>query len=324
MLVSVIVPVYGVERFVGKCIESLLNQTYKDCEIIVVDDKTPDSSIKIVESLLDCYPERAKSVRILCHEVNKGLPTARNTGLQAARGEYVLHFDGDDFAEPRMLECMVDCALATGADMVYSDWYLTYDNIRRYMKQPKCNTPQSALEAILAGRMKYNVWNKLVRRSLYVKNNINFPDGHSMGEDMTMIKIVAAAHSVAYLPEAFYCYVKTNAAAMTENISEKAIRDVDHNVADIELFLKQSLLCDERLLSIFKLSVKYPLLFTSDKANYKKWYDWFKDTNVFWGNSIFGIRARCLQFMASRRLYRCLKLHYLLHSFIYNLKYKIK
>lgn len=324
MFVSVIVPVYGVERFVGTCVESLLRQTYADYEIIVVDDKTPDKSIAVVESVIERYPDRAESVRILRHEVNKGLPAARNTGLRAARGEYILHFDGDDFAEPYMLERMVACASDTGADMVYTDWFLAYDSTRRYMKQPACDTPQSALEAILAGRMKYNVWNKLVRRSLYTENGIVFPEGHGMGEDMTMIKVVAAARSIAYLPEAFYCYVKTNAAAMTENISEKAIRDIDYNVADIESFLKQSSLCNEQMLSIFKLSVKYPLLFTKDKANYKRWHDWFNDANVFYGNKLFGVRARCLQFMASKEIYWGLKMHYLLHSFIYNLKYKIK
>ena len=139
----------------------------------------------------------AAQVKIIEHAQNKGLPAARNTGLAVAIGEYVFHCDSDDYVEPGMLEALYNVAKESCADYVWCDWLLSYDNSDRYMKQPAYDAPLEALKALLDGRMKYNVWNKLVKRSLYVDNNISFPAGHGMGEDMTMIRLAACATKVA-------------------------------------------------------------------------------------------------------------------------------
>lgn len=324
-MVSVVVPVYNVEPFVGRCIESLLNQTYSDYEIIVVDDKTPDISIEIVEGILNTRPEKSGRVKIIRHEMNKGLPAARNTGMQVAKGKYLLHFDGDDYAAPDMLEKMVGKIEETGADIVYTDCNLTYDSCIRYMSQPECRTPEEALEAMLSGRMKYNVWNKLVRTRLYTENSISFPEGFGMGEDMTMIKLFAVARSIAYIPKAFYYYVKTNSSAMTATVSKKALEEINHNVEETDKFLREHNIDGlERLVPLFKLSVKYPLLFSDDTNNYKTWLTWFPETNHAYSLQKFGYRGTVLQWLASHKMYIALKLHYKLHSFVYNLKYKIR
>lgn len=325
MLVSVIVPVYGVEKFVGRCIESILNQTWSDIEVLVVDDKSRDNSIEVIQEVLSRYPEKSHLVRILHHSENKGLPAARNTGLAEAKGEYVFHFDGDDFAEPGMIEAMAERAMATNADIVYSDWYLYYENSRRYMCQPECQNPKEALTAILEGRMKYNVWNKLVRRSLYTDNNITFPSGYGMGEDMTMIRLIAVARSVKYVPSAFYNYVKTNAGAMTENVSDKSIEQINHNVRETEQFLRQlNIEGIDREIELFKLSVKYPLLFSMDKSQYKLWKQWFPESASFIGDKCFGLRTRLVQWLALHQLHALLKLHFQLHKSVYSLKYRLR
>lgn len=324
-MVSVVVPVYNVEPFIGRCFESLLNQTYTDYEIIVVDDKTPDRSIEIVEKMLCDCPEKSGRVKIVRHEVNKGLPAARNTGMQIAKGDYLLHFDSDDYASTDMLEKMVRKVEETGADIVYSDWNLAYDSSIRYMSQPECRTPEEALEAMLGGRMKYNVWNKLVRIRLYTENGISFPEGFGMGEDMTMIKLFAVAKRIAYIPEAFYYYVKTNSSAMTATVSKKALEEINHNVKETDRFLSQLNIDGfDSLMSLFKLSVKYPLLFSDDIVNYKTWSTWFPETNHAYFLQGFGYRGTFLQWLASHKMFRALKLHYKLHSFVYNLKYKIR
>lgn len=103
----------------------------------------------------------------------------------------------------------------------------------RYMKQPAYDTAIDALKGILSGAMKYNVWNKLVRRQLYTANNIRFPEGHSMGEDMTMIQLFACAGSVCYLPRAFYHYVRLNTNAFTQakgsTVNKRHLEDVKYN-----------------------------------------------------------------------------------------------
>ena len=86
-----------------------------------------------------------------------------------------------------MLKLMYEKALNTQADIVWSDWFLSYGRKERYMYQPEYESAYLALKGILAGEMKYNVWNKLIKQTLYVENNIQFPSGHGMGEDMTVI-----------------------------------------------------------------------------------------------------------------------------------------
>ena len=203
--VSVIIPIFKVRNFIERCVCSLFEQTLTDVEYIFVDDASPDDSIDILKACIERYPERKEQVQILVHEQNQGLPAARNTGLAVATGEYVFHCDSDDFVEKDMLEEMYMAAKGKDVDMVYCDFYLSFEKNERYMSNPAYETAEDMFkQGLLGGNMKYNVWNKLVRRSLYTDNGITFPAGHAMGEDMTMIRLAACAKSVAYVPKAFY------------------------------------------------------------------------------------------------------------------------
>ena len=117
--VSVIVPVYKVEAFIGRCIRSLIEQTLQETEFIIVDDCTPDDSISVVQKIIRDYPERKRQFKIIRHDVNKGLPAARNSGLAIATGEYIFHCDSDDFVEREMLEQLYQTAKKGDADIVW-------------------------------------------------------------------------------------------------------------------------------------------------------------------------------------------------------------
>ena len=149
--VSVVIPVYGVEQFVGRCVRSLMEQTLDSVEFIFVDDATLDGSMGEIEKAIAHYPSRASQVRILHHEHNLGLPAARNTGLHEATGEYIFHCDSDDYVEPDMLEKLYETAEEKQADFVWCDWYLTLANSERYMKQPEYATAEEALRSMMAG-----------------------------------------------------------------------------------------------------------------------------------------------------------------------------
>ena len=260
MKVSVIVPIYKVERFIARCVTSLMKQTLQDVEYIFVDDATPDQSLSILQEVLAAYPERKKYVKILHHKDNQGLPAARNTGLEVSEGEYIFHCDSDDYVEPDMLETLYNEALKNNADIVWCDWFLTFGQNERYMKQPNYNTPLEAVKAMLGGAMKFNVWNKLVKRELYQKNAITFPAGFSMGEDMTMILPFVFAKKIHYVPKAFYHYVKTNSGAYTQNHSERHLKDLQYNVARVEMTLRQRLGASlDKEIAFFKLETKFPL-----------------------------------------------------------------
>ena len=116
--VSVIVPIYGVEKYIERCAVSLMEQTLDGIEYIFVDDATPDGSMNVLGNVLQRYTTRSGFVRIARHEINKGLPAARNTGLVLASGEYVFHCDSDDYLEPEMLEKMYVAAKENDADFV--------------------------------------------------------------------------------------------------------------------------------------------------------------------------------------------------------------
>ena len=130
--VSVVVPVYGVEAYIGQCVRSLFSQTWDNCEFIFVDDGSPDNSISMLESVLTTeFPQLQSSVKVL-HEPNSGLPCARMAGLAKAEGDYIIHVDSDDWVEPDYVRNLVEKAIDEGADVVYCDFYKEYSG-----KKPK-------------------------------------------------------------------------------------------------------------------------------------------------------------------------------------------
>lgn len=320
--VSVIVPVYKVEKFIERCAESLMSQTLQDAEFIFVDDATPDASMGVLKKVLDKYPNR--QTQILQHDDNRGLPAARNTGMSIATGDYIFHCDGDDYVDSRMLEALYDCAEEGDADFVWCDWYLTFERKERYMRQPSFESPIEALKAMLAGNMKYNVWNKLIRRTLY--EGVRFPDGFSMGEDMTMILLCAKAKRVKYVPQAFYHYVKSNTNALTHQFVTQHLVSLKHNVDKVETFLRKKYGHSLDLeLACLKLEIKYPFLVTSSEKNlFRLWQSTYPEANVYiMRNKYVSLRSRFVQWCASRNLWILVRLHlYLVCKLMYGVIYR--
>lgn len=312
MKISVIIPIYKVETFIERCVTTLMEQTLHEVEYIFVDDATPDSSIQILEKVIARYPERKGQVSIVHHEENKGLPAARNTGLALATGEYIFHCDSDDYVESTMLEELYHAAQVQEADIVWCDWNLTFSENERYMKQPCFDTPMEALKAMLSGGMKFNVWNKLVRRSIYTDNNIQFPSGYGMGEDMTMMMLFAHAQKIAYVPKAYYHYIKTNTNAFSQTYSDKHLKELQHNVQRIVDYMQGAYGNDlEKELNFFKLDVKFPFLITDDKSKYHLWKEWYPEANSYiLDNKNVSIRSRWLQWAAWKGQWWMVWLHY--------------
>lgn len=324
--VSVVVPVYGVEQFIGRAVETMMEQTLDDVEFIFVNDCTPDNSIEVLQEVISRYPRRFGQVTILAHGVNRGLPAARNTGMEAVRGEYVFHWDCDDYAEKDMLECLYNEAKRTESDYVWCDWFLTFNSNSRIMQQPSATTPRKALSMILSGSMKYNVWNKLVAHSLYVNSKIRFPEGNSMGEDMTMIKLLTQAKKVAHVPKPLYHYIRTNSDAMTQIYSPAHLQELRKNTVDVCAFLKDQIIDDsiEREISWFKLNVKLPFLFSGRKSDTSLWRQWFPESNCdIMSNHAQALRTRILQWTAAHNLLFINRVYNtFVFKFIYGVIYK--
>ena len=325
MKVSVIIPIYKVEKFIEKCADSLLSQTLDEVEYIFVDDASPDNSITLLGECIKKYPQRKEQIQILTHKENKGLPAARNTGLAVASGEYVFHCDSDDFVEPDMLVTLYNEAKKKDVDIVWCDWYLSFEHRERYMKQPDYATSTEALKAMLAGIMKFNVWNKLVRRRLYTEHQISFPEGYAMGEDMTMMLLFAVAEKVAYVPQAFYHYVKLNTGAYSQNYSIKHLDSVKHNIQLVETALRNQL-GDALDLEIacMKLEAKFPFLMSSQKAMYRLWENTYPEANAYiLRNHYISKRRRWVQWCAFKQLWFLVRLHeWVVDKLVYGIIYK--
>lgn len=322
--VSVIIPIYRVEKYVKRCAKSLFTQDLtENVEFIFVDDASPDRSVEKVEQLLDEFPQRKPQTRIIRHKVNKGLPDARNTGLEFACGDYVLHVDSDDYIEPNMLSVMLSAVQKEDADVVWCDWFLSLEYNERRMYEPMLSTPHEIVSTMLAGGMKFNVWNKLVRRSLYTDNNISFPSGNGMGEDMTMILLCAHAKKVKHICETLYHYVKTNSGAFSQTYSDAHLTQLKNNVEWVAEYLTDHFGSEYvPMLPFLQLEVKFPFLLMPDNKYLKLWTEWYPEANrMIFKNNQISLRSRIVQWCASHRLWLFVKAYrYLLNRIVYGKK----
>lgn len=315
MDVSVIIPVYGVAGFVERCTESLMRQSMREgVEFIFVDDATPDDSIALVRKVVERHPERAAQVRILTHEANQGLPAARNTGLKAARGEFVIQFDGDDFAEPTMIEDLYAAVKNNNADFAWSDYYITFENKKRIIKQPDYKTPIEAVRGMLRGSMKYNVWNKICRLSIYKDNSIEFPAGNAMGEDITMIMLALHSRKCAYVEKPLYNYVQ-NQGQMTATFNEEKLNSLRYNCNRIREYINNKFpnFGLESESAALNQLMKWPFLLDGKYSSYRRWHEWFPESNKYiWQTKGVNKRIKFIEWCAANHLYPIVWLHYII------------
>lgn len=323
MKVSVIIPFFKVEPFVERCTRSLMEQTLPEVEFIFVDDASPDGSRAIIERVTAEYD---RDVRILTHPQNKGLPAARNTGMAEARGEFIYHCDSDDYLEPSMLEDLYNAASTEHADFVYCDFYLDFGPSWREMTNPSYTDPEQMVkEGFLAGLMKYNVWNKLVAQKLYCESGIQFPAGHGMGEDMTMILLATHATRAAHVAKPLYHYVKLNANAFSNTFSQRHLDDIrfnaDHTFAGLADWNVSE---KEKYLGFFKLNLKLPFLFSEDRKQFRLWKQWYPEANRYIKqNTLLPRRTRLVQQWAAAGFFFLVRLYsFLINKLYYGLRYR--
>lgn len=201
--ISIIVPVYKAEPYLHRCVDSILAQTFTDWELILVDDGSPDQSGKICDE----YAKKDQRVKVI-HKVNGGVSSARQKGLDEARGEYTIHADPDDWAEPNMLEELYNEASKKEADMVMCDFICEYKSGGVICKQEiKSSHADDILKKMFAQQLHGSCCNKLIRRECYDKYNIRFPKNIIRWEDLYVVcSLLMHPIRVAYLPKAFYHY----------------------------------------------------------------------------------------------------------------------
>lgn len=170
-LVSILVPVYGVEKYIENCAVSLMEQTYENIEYIFVNDCTKDSSIEILETVLNRYPQRKKNVKIIIHENNRGLAAARNTAVVACNGDYLWHVDSDDWIPIDAVEKLIAEIKKSEKDIIiFSNYNVQIDKITKTNINYKDKV--SYISSILLHTTAGSVWNKFFRTEFYRNTGI--------------------------------------------------------------------------------------------------------------------------------------------------------
>lgn len=231
--VSIIVPVYKAEKYIHQCIDSLLAQTYRNIEVILVDDGSPDHCGKICDE----YAAKDSRVKVI-HQQNGGVSVARQTGIDHATGEYSIHADPDDWVNPNMIEELVAKAVADNADMVICDFYRESKSDRIHVCQnPGDDLSASAvLRKILSQQLHGSCCNKLVNRSRIEGIGFTPEDLCILEDELYNIRILARKIKVSYLPKAFYHYRVENEHSLCNTISEKSFKSKVKAVSEIESF----------------------------------------------------------------------------------------
>lgn len=210
--ISLVVPIYGVERYIRQFAESALGQTYDDIQFVFVNDGTKDRSMEILNELIEEKYQNLKERIVIVDKENAGLPLARKTGLEHAEGEYILFADSDDWLETDAVEKIVKKAVETDADIVYFDLIKEYGNRTSYKAERNytVDTKEDFIINIFNYKSHGYTVTKCFRRRLYTDNVIFIPK-LGMHEDIyLMSQIIFYAESLAHIPEGLYHYRKDN------------------------------------------------------------------------------------------------------------------
>lgn len=244
-LVSVIIPVYNVEKYLRCCLDSMTTQTLKEIEIICINDCSSDNSAGILEE----YAASDSRVRIINHTENTGQGGARNTGIKAAQADYIVMPDSDDWAEPEYVENLYQTAVKTGADVVQCAFRSFNEATKRYKDCHKGRyrevEKRANEERLFSIFFNTSPWNKLYRRTLFEDNGIEFPN-HLYYQDLAIIyQIEFGAKKIVTLPCPLYNY-RIRGESVTTTSSTKHIEDYFKVFAMIWSFLQQQNLTDKR------------------------------------------------------------------------------
>jgi len=214
-LVSVIVPVYGVEKYIARCARSLFAQSWPAIEFIFVDDGSPDGSVTVLtEVLSQCEASLRERVHLI-RKANEGLPKARESGMKAAHGDYILHVDSDDWLEPVAVEHLVRKAEETDADIVVFDFWKEFGHGRKLDREKDSSIadPDLFRKRLYTYASYGYVWNKFYRREIC--EDLYYPS-YSMHEDIVFnTQALFRARKIVHLKEGLYHYNRTNAGSVT-------------------------------------------------------------------------------------------------------------
>lgn len=281
--VSIVIPVYKVEKYIAECAKSLFEQTLDDIEYIFVNDCTPDKSIEVLLEVLQRYPNRKQQVKIIHHKKNSGAAIARKNGILSATGEYIIHCDSDDWTDSKMYQTLYQKAKDENLDIVICQYFEKRTDSSTLVSHQLGNNPKSK---IISTPIYCSLCNKLVRRDIIDWNNLLYPNHHMMEDAVLCAQMFYSAQKVGYVNQPLY-YYRINDDSIchvsTEDGDLKRWNEAYENVKIIERFLKQQQADKQYKNELIqsKANVRGFLMPQLQKSNkhYKLWYNTFPELN---------------------------------------------
>ena len=229
--ISIIIPNYNTEKYLSRCLDSLINQTFKDIEIIVIDDGSKDKSVDVVQK----YAKQDKRIKLI-QQQNSGPAKARNQGLENATGKYLMFCDSDDWYEPNMCQIMYDTIEKQKVDVVcchnFFDWEENLDSqekeerlVEKYYNPKKSGKYSLSEKTILSTNVL--LWNKIWRRDLVEKYGIRFPEGHEHDDDAFWYMYAMIAKNIFYLKTPLYHYFLRSGSIMSTQANKQPKNKMD-------------------------------------------------------------------------------------------------
>lgn len=222
MKISIITPVYNIEKYIGECIKSVLSQTYTNWELILINDGSTDNS----GNICDEYANTDHRIRVI-HKKNEGVVAARNDGAKMANGEFIFFIDGDDFILPETIEKHITKQKLNNADLVRGSFAITdeHKNIidnRSHITPTNIKSVKEWMEYIIDNNV-WSIWNNLIRKDLYIKT-ISAHNPLSFGEDLlNSIQLSSQIKTVDTIQDITYLYIQRNDSVMNKSSIDKTI-----------------------------------------------------------------------------------------------------
>ncbi len=309
-LVSIIVPVYNVERYIDKCLDTLFSQTYENIQYVFVNDCTPDDSVKHIYDKQNQYSHRKQQVEVVSHEVNRGLTAARKTGLSFAQGEYIWHIDSDDYIPTNAVECLVNKALGENADMVVFDIDELYASYTKHVVISIPISKDEYLYQMIIRKARFELCFRFCNKKVY--NGIELDESICYSEDYaTSPRLVYNSNKVVHVDKVCYYYFKNNTTSYTASVNTKSIKSLENAIMVLDdFFMKKNYAYFKSILSLAKNYVRIhsmkSSLFNHEAFQYSLSL-FSKDLD--YDKSQIELKDRVILFLADHKMVTFLKLY---------------
>lgn len=321
--VSVLIPIWNVEKYIERCLRSVFEQTVADqAEFILVNDCSPDNSMKIAETVINDYPHLKNQIKIINHETNRGLAAARISAFSQAQGKYIINVDSDDWVEPNYLEELLNAAEREDADVIGCNLIKEFGDRTEVVKVPLPSDGKECIRKLLTGEISGWLHIKLMKKEVIDSNPGDWwVEGLDLTEDLLFsVQFFYYARKIVYIDKELYHYRQDNNSSLSlqNNLSEEKCNQLIGIVARTEEFLNKFTDIFWQNLLERKALIKTVILMKIKKADRNKYYQLY--------NSQFkALKPRNIKIFVVKRILRFFDLKiYFLGDFLINILRKIR